>query len=83
MANFFILASMPEHFEDVDQRFGYDMRISQLFTGIEDIKPYASRKVIGIYDLLGRPMLEEASGVQLIQYDDGSFRKVHRSAFSY
>ena len=80
---YFILASMPEHFENVDQRFGYDMRISQLYTGIEDIKPYASRKVIGRYDLLGRPMLEEASGVQLIQYDDGSFRKVHRSALSY
>ena len=75
---YFIIASMPEHFTDVDQLFGYDMRISALATGIPSHLLSSTREVVARYDLLGRTVQAEDLGVQIVHYSDGSVRKIYR-----
>ncbi|MBP6391877.1 MAG: hypothetical protein KA352_13385 [Flavobacteriales bacterium] len=73
---YFIIASVPEVFTGVDQRFGYDMRIETISTGIHAVE--AARNLIesSRCDLLGRAAQRNGTGPQIIRYTDGSVRKV-------
>ncbi len=79
-AAYFIIASMPEIFEDENptfQLFPYQMRINTgtigiLETGIHSLPKFE----IARYNLLGQKIEKSTGGLQLIVYNDGSTMKV-------
>jgi hypothetical protein len=80
---YFIIASMPEIFEDNNpefQLFPYEIRISNSnILGISDFKTSEPKKTeIARYNLLGQRITEQASGIQIILYSDGSAKKIFR-----
>jgi hypothetical protein len=75
---FFLAASMPEIFTDVEQIYSYEIRITKGILGLEDIQNHQNPKVIiGRFDLLGRKVNENYNGIQIIQYDDGTSKKMY------
>ena len=54
------------------------MRIIKGVLGIEDFQFNSNPKtIIGRYDMLGRKITETYKGIQILMYDDGSFKKIH------
>ncbi|MFT5103528.1 MAG: hypothetical protein ACI86C_001184, partial [Candidatus Latescibacterota bacterium] len=80
-AVYFVIASMPNHFTDVDQRFPYEMRIGKGETlGIDALSVQAqSPKLMARYDLWGRQIQATHIGIQILKYNDGSVKKVYNS----
>ncbi|MCB0520033.1 MAG: hypothetical protein H6577_14550 [Lewinellaceae bacterium] len=79
-AVYFIIASMPEVFRDDNptfQSFPYQMRIEATETTAvsEPIIP-TFKTEIGRYNLLGQEVAENAGGLQLVLFDDGTVEKV-------
>ena len=76
---YFIVASMPGVFEDVNpefQLFPYQVRISSELTRIGEDRSPTLPEETGRYNLYGQPVQKEDGGVQLIRYHDGQVRKV-------
>lgn len=77
---YFIIASMPELFQDTNpqfQLFPYQMRISiGNATGISEIQVSSTKLEIARYNYLGQKIDESKGGFQIILYDDGSTEKV-------
>lgn len=75
-AVYIIVASMPEMFQNVNQTYSYELTIDQIATGLEEelTKP---RIEIARYNLLGQKVQLEDGGVQVVYYDDGTWRKVY------
>ncbi len=77
---YFIVASMPEFFTNVDQLFSHEVRLSQgILSNNEHLLDQPIKKIIGRYDLLGREISEDVEGIQFIIYDDGSSKKIYRT----
>lgn len=81
-ALYFILAAMPEVFEDINptfQQFSYEMQITQgNTTAISDLASSHPKKEIARYNLSGQKIHKEVGGFQLILFDDGSTKKEFR-----
>ncbi len=80
-ALYFIIASMPEIFEDSNplfQLFNYDMRISTRITGISEPEPLKPTLEIARYNFLGQKVNKETEGFQIILYNDGSTKKIFK-----
>lgn len=75
---YYIIASMPEFFTNVEQVYPYEIQITKGPTlGLSDFASNGAPKtLIGRYDLLGRTVDETYQGVQILRYDDGSVEKV-------
>ncbi len=77
-AIYFIIASMPEVFTDVEQIYSYEMRITKGILGLTDFQLDSNpKKIIGRFDMLGRKVTENYKGIQIILYDDGSSKKIY------
>jgi hypothetical protein len=78
---YFIVASMPEIFEDSNptfQLFPYEMRISLgTPSDITESEDFTSKSELFRYNLLGQKVEKSESGVQIILYDDGSREKIY------
>jgi hypothetical protein len=78
---YFIVASMPEIFEDSNptfQLFPYEMRISLgTPSDITEGEDFTSKSELFRYNLLGQKVEKSESGVQIILYDDGSREKIY------
>lgn len=78
---YFIVASMPEVFEDVNntfQLFPYDMRISLGTPSvITESDTFSSKSEISRHNLLGQKVNKEDFGIQIISYDNGSREKIY------
>lgn len=78
-ALFFIVASVPNYFRSVHQRFGYRMRIDKGPDTVSSVdEPIVRRSIpviVGRYDLLGRRVGPDYGGLQLVRYSDGRVRK--------
>ena len=78
-AVYFIIASMPEVFEDSEpsfQLFPYEMKISTgNITGISALGISSPKIEIARYNILGQKMDKETGGLQFILYNDGSTEK--------
>ncbi len=75
---YFIVASMPEIFTDVEQVYSYEIKISKGILGLGDFNLNSTpKKIIGRYDLLGRMVSEKYDGIQIILYNDGSSKKIY------
>ena len=78
---YFIVASMPEIFEDDNptfQLFPYEMRISSgIPSDITVNDTFTSKAELFRYNLLGQKVNREDSGIQIILYDDGSREKIY------
>lgn len=76
---YLIVASMPEVFTDVEQRYDYEINISKgPLLGSEEFDPNPEEKtIIGRFDLLGRAVSEDYNGVQILLYEDGSSKKIY------
>jgi hypothetical protein len=77
---YFIIASMPHVFEDVNptfQVFPYDMQIIQGSTiGVSELGNSANRTEVARYNSLGQKITQKTKGLQVIVYDNGSSSKV-------
>ena len=77
---YFIIASMPEIFEDPNvefQLFPYEMRITDSTLGIDDFDlSTAEKTVIARHNLLGQEISKETLGLQIVRYSDGSVKKI-------
>ena len=76
---FFVIASMPEVFEDNNpefQLFHYVAKITAEITGVRETPGPGINTETGRYNSLGQPVHKEEGGVQVIHYDDGSTKKV-------
>ena len=75
---YFIIASMPEFFTDVEQQYPYQIQITK--GGILNIDEFTGlaipKKLVGRYDILGRSVDKDHPGIQILRYDDGSVEKV-------
>ena len=78
---YFIVASMPEIFEDNNptfQLFPYEMRISSgIPSDITVNDTFTSKSELFRYNLLGQKVNREDSGIQIILYDDGSRENIY------
>ncbi|GJM32256.1 MAG: hypothetical protein DHS20C18_12570 [Saprospiraceae bacterium] len=78
---YFIIACMPEVFEDSNpsfQLFPYEMRIRLGNpTAVLEVDSQEERSVIGRYNLLGQKVSENSGGFQLILYDDGTTTMIY------
>ncbi len=78
---FFIIGSMPEIFQDNNQffqLFPYDIKISiDNTTGISEIEDSRSRLEIARFNLFGKKVEKDNVGFQIIQFDDGTTKKVY------
>jgi hypothetical protein len=79
---YFIVASMPEVFEDSNadfQRFPYEIRISNTVLGIAGFENEDSEKIeIGRYNFIGQKINKNTSGLQIILYSDGTNKKIYK-----
>ncbi|MGE3800108.1 MAG: hypothetical protein AB7H80_03740 [Candidatus Kapaibacterium sp.] len=80
---YFIVASVPEYFRDVNQTFGYQMRVvkgeivdTSLSVPNSLNLNLLSRTVVARFDLLGREVTADYAGLQIIRYSDGSVEKM-------
>ena len=77
---YFIIASMPEVFEDTHadfQLFPYEMRITKGdVNAIAEINPSSTKYEVGRYNLLGERINDNTNGMQIIKFNDGSSQKV-------
>ncbi len=76
---YFIVASMPEVFNDsnpVFQLFPYEINISTEITEIEELESTKSKLEIAKYNLIGQKISDQTKGFQVILYDDGTVEKV-------
>lgn len=77
---FFIVASMPEIFEDENaefQLFPYEINIQNSTTSeISEIEAAGLKVEVARYDLLGRKIEKRTSGFQIIHYSDGTSKKI-------
>jgi hypothetical protein len=71
---FFIVASMPEVFDAIDQIYSYEMKIEKGTVGVEEHNT-GQRTIAARYNLLGEEVHASYVGVQLIHYSDGSVSK--------
>ncbi|MAZ73063.1 MAG: hypothetical protein CMC70_07925 [Flavobacteriaceae bacterium] len=78
-AIYLIVASVPETFTDVEQTYGYEVNITKgAVLGVpENDMRTTPPKVIARYDLLGRKVLENYVGIQIVKFDDGSVKKIY------
>ncbi len=80
-AAYFIIASMPEYFIDVNstfQLFPYQMQISKSFpAAISTYEMPKPRQEIARYNINGQKISVNEKGFQIIKYNDGSARKVY------
>jgi hypothetical protein len=78
-AVYFIIASMPDVFDDPNsdfQIFPYQMRIGpEPSTGIPENASNTERSIIGRYNLMGQEIDAEEAGVQIIIWSDGTVEK--------
>ena len=76
---YLIVASVPETFTDVEQTYGYEVNITKgTVLGVpENDMRTTPPKVIARYDLLGRKVLENYVGIQIVKFDDGSVKKIY------
>ncbi len=76
----FIIANMPEIFTDPNptfQLFPYQMRISKSFPASVTNTVLPTQKIeVARYNMLGQKITVADKGLQIIQYNDGSARKV-------
>ncbi len=75
---YMIIASMPQMFQNVNQTYSYELSIDQIAIGIKDEFNPAAPKEIARYNLAGQKIQPQDKGVQVIQYEDGTFRKIYR-----
>jgi hypothetical protein len=79
-AAYFIIASMPNIFEDANskfQLFPYQMRINTGTTGIlQIVKSNFSKVEVARYNVIGQKIDMSIGGLQYIVYGDGSSMKV-------
>lgn len=75
---FFIIASMPETFTNVEQYYSYEMRIYKGILGVEDFDSSTQKEIIARYDILGRKVNKDYSGLQILKYKDGSISKLYQ-----
>ncbi|GEM_PF-1245055 len=75
---YFIIASMPAVFQNVELTYPYDMRITKGdHTWIKDIiTAAATKRITGRYNLMGQKTGEKDQGIQIIRYSDGTAAKV-------
>jgi len=77
---YFIIASMPDIFEDINasfQLFPYDMRIIKGGTiGISELEGSANRIEVARYNLMGQKIGKNTPGLQVVVFDNGSTKKV-------
>jgi len=78
---FFIIASMPEIFQDSNQSFQlfpYEMQISAAnTTEIPEIEASSAKLEIARYNLLGQKVNQNDGGFQIILYDNGTTKKTY------
>lgn len=75
---YFIVASMPEFFTDVEQVYSYEMRITKGILGLDDFQLNPNPKnIIGRFDMLGRRITKDYKGIQILLFDDGSSKKIY------
>ncbi len=78
-AIYFIIASMPEIFQDSNlrfQQFPYEMRINTgSIIGIAEIGIPTTKFEIARYDIWGQRIDQNVGGLQFILYNDGSTKK--------
>ncbi len=73
---YFIIAAMPEVFEDVEQVYRYDMKIEKGTTvAIDELTEPAAPSEVGRFNLLGQPVEADYPGVQIILFSDGTVLK--------
>lgn len=76
---YFIIASMPNIFEDVNpsfQQFPYDMRISVgVISGIDNLQDSTEKVEVARYNYLGQKVEENMGGLQIILYNDGTTKR--------
>ncbi|MFT5167449.1 MAG: hypothetical protein ACI8P3_002687 [Saprospiraceae bacterium] len=79
-ALYFIIASMPEIFQDSNpefQLFSYEMNISLgSTTGISTLETSDSKLEIARYNYLGQSINKNTGGLQIILYEDGTSEKI-------
>lgn len=79
---YFIIASMPEVFEDANpsfQLFPYDMRISPGVTAkIDDLQNSSEKIEVARYNLMGQKVEEYMGGLQIILFDDGTTERLFK-----
>ena len=79
-AIYFIVASVPVYFQDVNQTFGYRMNIIKGIDTTTSVPGYPEpetgpRTVVARYDVLGRRVGADHAGLQIIRYGDGTIGK--------
>ncbi len=79
---FFIIGSVPDVFEDVEQTFPYMMRITKgTTTGLKELPANKiSKKIIGRYNLMGQKVNEDDAGIQILYFSDGTVSKILKYA---
>ncbi len=79
-AVYFIVACMPEYFVDANatfQLFPYQMRITKgAATAINSYTMPSQKQEVARYNMMGQKVNIDEKGLQIIQYNDGSARKV-------
>jgi hypothetical protein len=79
-AAYFIIAAMPEVFDDPNatfQLFPYQMRIHAGAVGITETEMNITKYEIGRYNVLGQAIDHNIGGLQFIMYNNGSSEKVY------
>ncbi len=77
-AVYVIVASMPQMFQNVSQTYSYELAIDRIVIGIEDEFQDTPVKEIARYNLLGQEVRPADGGVQVLRYEDGTFRKIYQ-----
>lgn len=78
-AIYFIIASMPEIFEDVNpsfQLFRYHMKIETNPESIHPIQENFNRTEVARFNMLGQPVQSDAKGIQIIYFKDGTRKRI-------
>ena len=79
---YFIIASMPEVFEDSNadfQLFPYEIRISNMVLSIGGFENEDSKKIeVGRYNFIGQKINKNTTGLQIILYSDGTSKKIYK-----
>ena len=61
------------------QLFPYEIRISNMVLGISDFEIEESKKIeVGRYNFIGQKINQNTSGLQIILYSDGSYKKIYK-----
>ena len=82
-AMYFIIACMPEVFQDFEetfQTFSYEMQIDLGMVGIPESIPASPAPEIARYNLSGQRVDQNYKGLQIIRYSDGTCKKEYNRA---